>query len=82
MSIVSFIPRLTVDVSRLLVLAFLASIASAAAITPSEESAAEKGHTYDSQTAAGDLVCRPFGECEPCPADEVRLPIQHLFVMT
>lgn len=21
---------------------------------------------------AGDLVCRPFGQCEPCPADEVR----------
>lgn len=22
---------------------------------------------------AGELVCRPFGQCEPCPADEVSL---------
>ena len=23
---------------------------------------------------AGDLVCRPFGQCEPCPIDEVSFP--------
>ncbi|KAK4685801.1 hypothetical protein P7C73_g4339, partial [Tremellales sp. Uapishka_1] len=23
---------------------------------------------------AGELVCRPFGECEPCPEDELRRP--------
>jgi hypothetical protein len=72
-----FTPQLTVVISRILVLAILVSVASAAAITPSDESASEKGHTYDSQTAAGDLVCRPFGECEPCPADEVRSAIQY-----
>lgn len=31
-------------------------------------------HKYDSQTPAGDLVCRPFGECEPCPVEEVGNP--------
>lgn len=28
-------------------------------------------HRYESHTATGDLVCRPFGDCEPCPIDEV-----------
>jgi hypothetical protein len=27
---------------------------------------------------AGDLVCRPFGECAPCPEDEVSNGYQHI----
>ena len=59
--------------SRLLLLSALMSVFSIAAVVPSDDPLAAKAHTYDSQTPGGDLVCRPFGECEPCPADEVRL---------
>jgi hypothetical protein len=48
------------------------SVFSIAAVVPSDEPSVPKSHTYDSQTPGGDLICRPFGECEPCPADEVR----------
>jgi len=30
---------------------------------------------------AGELVCRPFGLCEPCPVDEVSTPaFLHFFI--
>ncbi|KAJ9107612.1 hypothetical protein QFC21_001071 [Naganishia friedmannii] len=65
---------------RLFVLAVLSAWSGIASPFPgndTEKLASRADHKYDSQTPAGDLVCRPFGECEPCPLEEIYQPYCH-----
>lgn len=56
---------------RLCFLALTLPILVATAENSTERSTSANGRKQDYKKPVDDLVCRPFGECEPCPEDEV-----------
>jgi hypothetical protein len=58
-----------------------AEVVSASSSSSSSTQPNASKHRYESHATTGDLVCRPFGECEPCPQDEVSLSRGHLDVL-
>ncbi|WOO80527.1 uncharacterized protein LOC62_03G004054 [Vanrija pseudolonga] len=67
------LPALLVLLS-LLVACVQASASSAPAAIYARSPQATKGKPSYVPRPASDLVCRPLGECEPCPADELNEP--------
>ncbi|KAJ9104084.1 hypothetical protein QFC20_004661 [Naganishia adeliensis] len=63
--------------NRLCFLALILPILVATAENSTERSTSANGRKQDYKKPVDDLVCRPFGECGPCPEDEIYQPYCH-----
>ncbi|KAI5455360.1 hypothetical protein NCC49_000174 [Naganishia albida] len=63
--------------NRLCVLVSILSVLGVVATNSTERSKSTSDRNSDYQKPVDDLVCRPFGECEPCPEEEIYQPYCH-----